>query len=254
MHVVVEATADGRPDTSLAEGLPGLLCGVAADQVALGWTHAAIGSYLTLAGAHEEGRALLVQALGHFRQAGDLRGQAFAHLWASLACAWTGNWGEAITQGEQALALYRQAGDRRGQGHALASLGECHARQGNYDLARGYAQQVLQAAPTTDDPMTLAFAWDALGFVHSALGEPRQAMSCYQQALAFARERQNSLARKMLVIMLAEFGDACRAAGDLPAAADAWQQALQLLHDLRLPDSLGIRARLEQSGLPSPPG
>jgi tetratricopeptide (TPR) repeat protein len=226
----------------------------AGDQVALGWTYAAIGSYLTLAGAHEEGRALLVQALGHFRQAGDLRGQAFAHLWGSLACAWTGNWAEAVTQGERALALYRQVGSQSGEGHALASLAECHARQRNYDLARDYARQALQAAPATGDPMTLAFAWDALGFVDSALGKPHKAMSCYRQALAFARKRQNSLARKMLVIMLAEFGDACRAAGDLPAAALAWQQALEILHDLRLPDILGIRARLEQSGLASPPG
>jgi DNA-binding SARP family transcriptional activator len=228
--------------------------GAAGDQVALGWTHAAIGSYLTLAGAHPEGRAFLVQALDHFQRAGDLPGQAFAHRWASLACAWAGDWAEAITQGERALALSRQAGDQIGEGHALASLGECHARQGNYDLARGYARQALAAGPATGDPMDLAFAWDALGFVHSALGEPRQAMNCYQQALAFARERQNSLARRMLVIVLAEFGDACRAAGDLPAAAAAWQQALQILDDLRLPDSLGVRARLGQAGSPSPLG
>jgi tetratricopeptide (TPR) repeat protein len=161
---------------------------------------------------------------------------------------------EAITQGEQALALYRQAGHQAYQGWALAGLAECHARQGNYDLARGYAQQALQVTPATADPTTLAVAWHALGLVHSALGEPRQAMSCYQQALAFAREREYALARGLLVRLLADLGDACRAAGDLPAAADAWQQALQLLHDLRLPDALGIRARLEQSGLPSPPG
>jgi tetratricopeptide (TPR) repeat protein len=226
----------------------------AGDQVALGWTHASIGSYLTLAGAHQEGRALLVQALDHFRQAGDLHGQAFAHLWASLACAWTGDWAEAVTQGEEALALSRQAGDRAGQGHAIASLGECHARAGNYELARGYARQALQAGPATGDPITLAFGWDALGFVHSRLGEQRQAISCYQQALAFVREREHSLARRLLVRLLAEFGDACRDVGDLPAAAAAWQQALQILDDLRLPDLLGVRARLEQAGPPSPPG
>jgi tetratricopeptide (TPR) repeat protein len=226
----------------------------AGDQVALGWTHAAIGSYCTLAGAHEEGRALLVQALDHFRRAGDLRGQAFAHLWASLACAWSGDWAEAVTQGEQTLALSRQVGDQDRQGYALAGLGGCHARLGNYDLARGYARQALEAGSQDGDPMTSAFAWDALGFVHSALGEHRQAMSCYRQALAFARERENSMARRFRVIVLVEFGDACRDAGDLPAAAEAWQQALQILDDLRLPDSLGVRARFEQVGLPGPPG
>jgi tetratricopeptide (TPR) repeat protein len=106
----------------------------------------------------------------------------------------------------------------------------------------------------TGDPTTLAFGWDALGFVHARLGEPRQAISCYRQAQAFVSERKNPLARMLLVRLLAESGDACRAAGDLPAAAQAWQQALQILHDLRWPDLLGIRTRLEQAGPPSPPG
>jgi len=70
--------------------------------------------------------------------------------------------------------------------------------------------------------------------------------------VAFARQRENSLARRLLVIVLTGLGDACRAAGDLPAAAEAWQQALQVLDDLRLPDTLGLRTRLEQASPPSP--
>lgn len=54
-------------------------------------------------------------------------------------------------------------------------------------------------------------------------------------------------------IGLAEFGDACQAAGDLPAAVEAWQQALQVLDDLGWPDLLRVGARLEQAGAPSPP-
>ena len=64
------------------------------------------------------------------------------------------------------------------------------------------------------------------------------------------RERKNPLARGTLVRLLAEFGDACRAAGDLPAAAEAWQQALQILRDLGWPDILGVRARLDRLGPP----
>ena len=165
-----------------------------------------------------------------------------------------GDWAEGVTQSGQALALFRQTGDQAGQGWALAGLGECHARLGNYELARGYARQALEAGPETGDPTALAMAWDALGLVHSRLGEPRQAISCYRQALALVRERKNPLARAMLVSLLAEFGDACRAAGDLPAAVEAWQQALQILDDLGWPDLLGVRARLEQAGPPSPPG
>lgn len=58
------------------------------------------------------------------------------------------------------------------------------------------------------------------------------------------------MARGVLVIMLAEFGDTCRAAGDLPAAVAAWRQAMQVLDDLGWPD-VGAGARLEQAGLPA---
>ena len=226
----------------------------AGDQVALGWAHRTIGRYGTFTGAYDQGRVHLVRALDHFRRAGDLPGQARTHLSASLACGWTGNWAEAATPGEEALELFRKTGDQYGQGWALAGLGECHARLGNYDLARGYARQALEVTPATGNPTSLAYAWAALGFAHAQLGEHCQAISCYRQALAVVRERHNQLARGLLVRLLAESGDACRAAGDLAAAVEAWQQAQQLLRDLGWPDLLGVRARLEQASLPGSQG
>jgi len=226
----------------------------AGDQVALGWTHATIGRYGTFTGAHDEDRAHLARAVDHFRRAGDMSGQAWAHLFASGAYTMRGDLAEAVVQSEQALALFRQTADQAGQGWALAVLGECHARLGDYELARGYAGQALEVTPETGDPTTLAMAWDARAFVHSQLGESRQAISCYRQALALVGERKHPMARGVLVIMLAEFGDACRAVGDLPAAVQAWRQALQVLHDLGWPDLLGVGARLEQADQPSPAG
>jgi tetratricopeptide (TPR) repeat protein/transcriptional regulator with XRE-family HTH domain len=223
----------------------------AGDEVALGWTHLAIGRYLTFTGAGNED---LARALDHFRRAGDLPGQAWSHLDASLAYFVMGDWAEAAAQSEQALALFRQIADQAGQGRALAGLGECHARLGNYELARGYARQALEAGRASGDPTVPAMAWDALGVAHSRLGEPRQAMGCYQKGLALVCELKNPFARAMLASMLAGFGDACRAAGDLPAAVEAWRQALQVLDDLGWPDLLRVGARLEQAGAPSPPG
>ena len=109
----------------------------------------------------------------------------------------------------------------------------------------------MAAAP--GDPTTLAFAWKALGLVHSRLGEHRQAISCYRQALVLAQQRKSSLARNWLASLLADYGDACRAAGDLPAARQAWQQALQIRDELGLPDTRRIRARLKHASPPSPP-
>ena len=220
------------------------------DQVALGWTHEIIGRYGTFSGADDEDLAHLVQAVDHFTRAGDLSGQAWAQLTTGLAHGMKADWAEAITRAGQALALFRQTGDRAGQGWALSGLGIAHARLGNNDLARGYAREALEVTPETGDPTILAFAWEGLGIAHSRLGETRQAISSYRQALAFVRERENPMARGTLVRLLAEFGDACRVGGDLQAAAEAWQQALQILRDLGWPDFLGIRARLDRLGSP----
>ena len=175
-------------------------------------------------------------------------------LFASYLYSLKRDWAEAITRGGQALALFRQTAGQAGQGWALAVLGDCHARLENYELVRGYARQALEVTPEAGDPTTFAMAWETLGFVYSRLGEPRPAITCYRQALAFLRGRKQPLARLMQIIMLPEFGDACGAAGDLPTAAEAWQQAQQIRRDLGWPESRGIRARLEQAGPPSPAG
>ncbi len=89
--------------------------------------------------------------------------------------------------------------------------------------------------------------------VQCRLGEHRQAISCYQQALGLGDQAKTPMARKMLARQLTDFGHAYRAAGDLQAAVKAWQHALQILDDLRLPDSPEVRARLKRAEGPSPP-
>jgi DNA-binding SARP family transcriptional activator/tetratricopeptide (TPR) repeat protein len=215
----------------------------AGDEVALGWTHHVMGWCLTFVGAGNEELAL---ALDHFLRAGDLSGQGWAHQITALAYAMTADWAESAAQAGQALALFQWAGDQTGQAWVTASIGSYHARLGNYDLARGYARQALEG-PATGESTSLSMAWDALGVTHFRLGEPREAIGCYLRGLALIRDLRNPLARLMTAIILAGFGDASLAAGDLPAAVEAWHQALQVLDDLGWPDLLGIGARLEQA-------
>jgi len=221
------------------------------DHATLGWTHMLIGRYSTFTGSDDEDRAHLVQALDHFQRAGDLPGQAWTRLFTGLACTWTGDWAEAVTHGQQALSLFRQAGNRAGEGLALAGLGFGHAHLGNYDLARGYARRAQEFGQESGDPMRLAIAWHTLGLVHSRLGEQDQAISCYQQALALVGDWTTPVTRRLVATVLTDLGNACQAAADPPGAARAWQQALQILDDLRLPDSLGVHAKLGQVSSPA---
>jgi tetratricopeptide (TPR) repeat protein len=223
----------------------------AGDQAAQGWTHALIGWYGAFTGADDEDLLNhLNQAVDHFRRAGDLHGHAWACLFAVRPAGRKGGWAKAARLAEQALALFRRTGDRYGERTTLVVLGECHTHLGHYDPAHGYAQQALELAAEPDDRANTALAWNVLGLVHTQLGEHREAISCHRQALDLAREWKTPLARRWLASLLTSFGDACQAAGDLPPARHAWQQALQIRHDLGLPESRQIRARLEQ---PSPP-
>ena len=226
----------------------------AGDQAALGWTHATIARYGTISGADDGDLVDVARAVDHLRRAGDLSGLAWAHLTASLAYIMKGDWAEAVTQSGRALELFRQAGDQAGQGWALAALGRGHARLGNYDLARGYARQALKASPAAGDPTALAFAWDALGFVHSRLGEPRRRSAVTGRRWPSCASRNTRWPAVCWSSLLVGFGDARRAAGELSAAVEAWQQAQQVLRDLGWPESRRIRTRLEQADPPSPPG
>jgi DNA-binding SARP family transcriptional activator/tetratricopeptide (TPR) repeat protein len=221
------------------------------DHAGLGWTHAILGWYSIFADTHEEDRAHLRQALDHLQQAGDLRGQALAHLFAARPAGADGDLDQAVWHCEQALALLRPVGSRAAERWALTALGECLAHRGDYDMARRYIGQALEAGPEPGDPMSLSRAWSALGLVHSRIGEHQQAINCYRQALTLVRQRNGPQALLWQADLLTNFGDACRAAGDQPGAVEYWEQARQILHDLRLPDNLGVRGRLQQAGTPS---
>jgi tetratricopeptide (TPR) repeat protein len=223
----------------------------AGDHTGLGWAHAIIGQHAALAGAYDQGRVHLAQALDHFRQADDLPGQAWVLFYLARPDTRNAAWAEAAALCEQSLALFRRAGDQGGgERWALVGLGTCHAHLGNYELARGYARQALELDPEGSDPIHQARTYGLLGLVHSRQGEHRQAISAYQQALDAAPAWKAPLSRRVLAGLLANFGDACQAAGDPAAARQTWQQALQVLHDLGLPDNRRIRAKLELASQP----
>jgi tetratricopeptide (TPR) repeat protein len=104
-------------------------------------------------------------------------------------------------------------------------------------------QQALGLFRDAGDQPGQALALNAIGWYYILLGRPRQARTFCQQALTLYRHTGRRVGQ---ADTLAGLGDTRAAAADLPAAQHAWQQALDILENLRHPDVAQVRARLRQ--------
>ena len=74
------------------------------------------------------------------------------------------------------------------------------------------------------------------------LGHDGRAVTCYRAALELYRQLDD---RYNQAATLVRFGDAHEAGGALPAARDAWRQALAILDELAHPEAEQLRFRLQ---------
>ncbi len=86
---------------------------------------------------------------------------------------------------------------------------------------------------------------DSLGYAHHLLGHHELATAHYQQSLTLKRELGD---RHGQATTLSHLGDTHYATGDLKAARDAWQQALDALDHLSLACGAGVGAGYPEVG------
>jgi tetratricopeptide (TPR) repeat protein len=84
-------------------------------------------------------------------------------------------------------------------------------------------------------------AHDTMAFAYRGLGRHAEAAACYRRAIRLLAEL--GFEYKLATILLSA-GDAYQDAGDVPAARDAWQQALEILEKLQHRDRTEAQARL----------
>jgi tetratricopeptide (TPR) repeat protein len=90
---------------------------------------------------------------------------------------------------------------------------------------------------------TEAAVWDSLGHAHHHLGHSRQAVDCYERALAILREFDD---RFRQATVLDHLGDTRNAMGEHDLARAAWQETLRILGDNDQADAEGIRVKLHR--------
>jgi len=133
---------------------------------------------------------------------------------------------------------------------AAASDRLIQTTRGEHQGAVEYCQRALDLHRAVGNRHGEALTWDSLGYAHHQLGHHAQAVACFRRALTAYRQLGGDRYRQTVV--LTHLGDAFHAAGDLPAACDAWRSALVILQDLDHLDADEVRARLAASGVPPP--
>jgi DNA-binding SARP family transcriptional activator/tetratricopeptide (TPR) repeat protein len=199
----------------------------------------------------------LDDALTHLARALDLHkalgnGTELAHTHLDLARlhARRDTYPEALACAQEALDLYISLGHRAGQARALNSVGWYHAQLGDHGQCLAFCGQALELFVELGLRDGQADTWDSLGYAHHRLGDHRQAAACYRNAVGLFRGLGD---RYFEADVLAHLSESHQAAGETHAARLAARSAADILDELGVPDSDGVRARLRRLGLPADP-
>ncbi|HKH93833.1 MAG TPA: HD domain-containing phosphohydrolase [Gemmatimonadaceae bacterium] len=145
----------------------------------------------------------------------------------------------AASCAEAAVAAAEQGDDRDALGHALNVLAVARWREGDLDEAERLFHEALQRGASTAGPRLQVEVMTNLGSLAKIRGDFREALRCYEAALAHAR--LHSLLDDILGT-LDSIGVANLALHRLDAAEDAFTEALTIANAL---GGLSIRIQLE---------
>ena len=160
----------------------------------------------------------------------------FATVFASQ-----GHYDQAIEHYWRAYDLYGAAGHAKGQAAALEGIGWCQGQQGRYHQAVRYAETAMALYRRLGDGNGEGDCWARLGEFHHLLGQYPQAMDCHRRAITLCRQMGK---RADEAAALTGVGDSALAAGSPGAAREAWDEALAILDELRLPLASPVHDRL----------
>jgi diguanylate cyclase (GGDEF)-like protein/putative nucleotidyltransferase with HDIG domain len=198
----------------------------------------------------DEGRAL--DKLGRRREARERYERALEALdppapsIASMLLRWIArtheidaDYGAAASCAERAVALAEEEGDRNALGHALNVLAAVRWRQGDLDEAERLFHEALQRGTSTTDPRLQVDVMTNLGSLAKIRGDFREALRCYEEALAHGR--LHSLLDNILGT-LNNLGIANMALHRIDAAEEAFSEALTIANAL---GGMSFRIQLE---------
>ncbi len=213
----------------------------AGDKTGQAHTRRSLAGALHFLGRNDEALTELESTHWLFAELGYTTEHAYLHGNFGAVLAQQGRYEQAIEHYQQALRLYSEMGDRNGQAASLERIGGCLTRLGSYQQGIDFIDEAMEIYRSLDNGIGQGDCWTALGDTHHLLGEYHQAADCHARAIAFFKENGDRTYEAQVLVAL---GDSWLAADYETAAGEAWERALAILDELRLPLANPVRTRL----------
>ncbi|MBB5236193.1 ATP-binding protein [Deinococcus budaensis] len=175
------------------------------------------------------------QALGLYRQIGDLHGENIALRYLGVCAVNAQQDDRAAALLEEGLAGARRLGDRSGEAHASYALGALAQNQGRLADAEGPLQAALEAYRQTGERVQEAATLLILGSIRLEQDDFDQARAMFQAALRICRELGGTLhlssVLKNLGILELALGNHHQARAYLEDAAEVARRAHNTVYE-----------------------
>jgi signal transduction histidine kinase len=170
---------------------------------------------------HTEGLVLSEHAEDKGAQGRNLIGMGNARFAQS-------DFSKALEYYEQSIMFLEQAGDTSSLISALMNLGNVYSTLGDYHKAMSYFQSSL-SLNNGQNRHAEGLSFVNLGTMNVSLTNYKEALACYEKALAPFEETGDMQSRAVTLIGIA---DVLRILGDYPAAIQSLTQAIDILEPL----------------------
>jgi len=196
-------------------------------------------------GGYDEAMRLYEQGLEIFRELGDREGEGQALYDMAIVHQWQGRYEQAMGLYEQSLEICRELGDGRGECQRLNNMAVVHVQEGRLDEALGAFEQSLEICRELGDGHGEGQTLNNMAGVHQLQGRYEEAMGLYEQSLAIRRELGDRLGEGQTLMNM---GVLAENSGNADKAREHWQEALEALEGLGVPEEEQVRELLEELG------
>ncbi|MCS7065497.1 MAG: CHAT domain-containing protein, partial [Fimbriimonadales bacterium] len=183
------------------------------------------------------------QALAHYRELGNKRGEAETLRYLGNILYVSGQWQKSLAAYENALALCQETNDLDGAATTLAGMGALFLDMGQPELALNYYLQTLELRQQGGNRREIIAAHLGVGHIYATLNNHGEAKKAYEAALTLSREVGDKRAEAAALTALATI-EARLQPNDAAKAESLYRQALLITQ--ATDDKLGqANARLQ---------